>query len=103
MRPGHDHISGTRVPPSYSFPLPARNGALLVGGCVHAHLRQSANCGVSLFFFFSASSAVLLCVLPPLSELKMMIVLSASPCRSTASKMRPKHSSTLRSIEAMIG
>src|SRR5262249_11897410 len=100
MRPGQVHISGTRVPPSYRDALPSRRGVLFVGGCVPAHFRQSVNSGVSPFFVRLASSAVLLCTLPPLSELKITIVLSASPFRSRVSRIRPKHSSTLLSIEA---
>ncbi len=30
--PGHFTSSGTRVPPSYRYPLPSRKGALMVEG-----------------------------------------------------------------------
>ena len=72
--PGQRTMTGTRMPPSYGQPLPARSGALCVG----------------------PSS-------PPLSDVKMTNVLSATPASSSAATIFPVESSTLCTIAAYVG
>ena len=56
VMPGIRTISGTRIPPSYSQPFPDRSGKLHVGPSFRSVQR------------------------PPLSEVKMIVVESSSPC-----------------------
>ncbi len=76
VTPGARMIIGSRTPPSYSQPLPERNGRLLVGPGLRSVQR------------------------PPLSEKKQTTVFSASPRRSTAASTCPTLSSTAATIEA---
>ena len=71
VTPGHETISGTRTPPSYAEPLPARSGRLSVTG------RR-----------------------PPLSLVKTIAVESLKESPSSAATIRPTESSTLPTIAA---
>ena len=70
MRPGHFRIAGTRIPPSQTVCLRWNSGAL----------RDSHS--------------------PPLSLVKMTIVLSVRPRRATLSRIRPTPLSTASSMAA---
>ena len=71
--PGHRTIIGSRMPPSYIFPLPALSGA------------------------FDVTFKT-----PPLSDMKKTIVWSARPSLSSVSHTRPTHWSTLSIIAAYV-
>src|SRR5210317_1506921 len=66
---GDRMIRGTRMPPSYSDPLPDRSGALLVTGLPGCFLHDPTN--------------------PPLSEKNTTIVRSAIPFSSSLANTRP--------------
>ena len=75
VTPGHLTMSGSRMPPSYSHPLPPRSGTFEVGD----------------------PSAV---ERPPLSDMKMTAVRSAMPNSSSFFVIRPTLSSMLCTIAA---
>ena len=77
--PGQRNISGTRMPPSYTEALPSRNGLFCV-------------CRMPPFCLFS--------LLPPLSVMKITIVLSARSFSSRKSSRSPRLLSTPSIIEA---
>ena len=81
IRPGQRISRGSRIPPSYKCPLPARNGALLVIRTVD--LPSKFN--------------------PPLSEKNITTVRSATPAFSIAPSTLPTDASSVSTIAAYVG
>ena len=79
MTPGHDTIVGTRTPPSYNHPLPARRGKQEVGAGLRLLLRVES---------------------PPLSEVNITMVSSIRPSSRSTSMTLPTLRSTLSTIAA---